>query len=91
MNGFVMIADIMMSQLRDAVRRKGIQLSYSKEVLSYISENSFSEKYGARNMRRFIEKNIEDKLANVIIENYSSSIKSIFIEIKDNQISITTD
>ena len=91
MNGFVMIADIMMSQLCDAVRRKGIQLSYSKEVLSYISENSFSEKYGARNMRRFIEKNIEDKLANVIIENYSSSIKSIFIEIKDNQISITTD
>ena len=90
MDGFVMIADIMMTQLCEAVKRKGISLSYSKKVLSYISENSFSEKYGARNMRRFIEKNIEDKLATVIIENYISPIKAVSIEIKEGQISITT-
>ena len=87
---FVEIAKIMMKQLEDALSKKGISLSYSKAVLSFIAEQSFSDKYGARNMRRFIEKNIEDKLANEIIENYSTQIKGISIKINNGELVISS-
>ena len=88
--GFVRIAKIMMSQLSSALSKKGIKLSYSDKVLSYIAKESFSEKYGARNMRRFIEKNIEDKLANEIIGNYSSSIKEISIKLSNGNLTVSS-
>jgi ATP-dependent Clp protease ATP-binding subunit ClpA len=88
--GFVRIAKIMMSQLASALSKKGIKLSYSEKVLSYIASESFSEKYGARNMRRFIEKNIEDKLANEIIGNYSSDIKEISIKLSGGELTVSS-
>ncbi len=89
-DNFVEIANIMMKQLEEALSKKGISLSYSKAVLSFIAEQSFSDKYGARNMRRFIEKNIEDKLANEIIGNYNAQIKEIFIKINNGEIVISS-
>ena len=88
--GFVRIAKIMMSQLSSALSKKGIKLSYSDKVLSYIAKESFSEKYGARNMRRFIEKNIEDKLANEIISNYSSDIKEISVKLSNGNLTVAS-
>ena len=80
---FVKIADIMLGRLRDHLEEKGIKLLYNDEVLSYIATESYSEKYGARNMRRYIERHIEDKLAEVILANYHSHIKGISLSVKD--------
>ncbi len=88
--GFVRIAKIMMGQLSSALLKKGIKLSYSDKVLSFIAKESFSEKYGARNMRRFIEKNIEDKLANELIGNYTSNIKEISIKMSNGSITVSS-
>ena len=83
---FVKIADIMLDRLRDHLEEKGIKLLYNDEVLSHIATESYSEKYGARNMRRYIERHIEDKLAEVILANYHSHIKGISLSVKDGDI-----
>ena len=83
---FIKIADIMLGRLRDHLEEKGIKLLYNEEVLSHIATESYSEKYGARNMRRYIERHIEDKLAEVILANYHSHIKGISLSVKDGDI-----
>ncbi len=65
---FCRIAALMFSKLADYMKeQKSIELECEPDVLQWIADQSFSEKYGARNMRRFIEKNVEDKLAEAII------------------------
>ena len=85
---FVKIADIMLSKLRDHLAEKGIKLLYKEDVLMHIANESYSEKYGARNMRRFIEREVEDKLAAVILDNYSSKISGISLCVSNNQINV---
>ena len=79
-NDFKSIAVIMLGELRDVMDEKGIVFSFDDSVVEYIAENSFSNKYGARNMRRFIQKNIEDEIANNLIESYLVDIKSITVD-----------
>ena len=70
---FESIAHIMLSQLAEVLSEKSITLKYDDSVAKAIAEGSFSEKYGARNMRRYIQKHVEDKLAEKIISDYSCS------------------
>ena len=87
---FEKIAAIMLSKLIDHMLDKGIKVTYTKEVLSLIAEESYSEKYGARNMRRYIEKNIEDEMANVIIENSQSALRGIALSVNQGKIIINS-
>jgi len=83
---FVKIAEIMISKLREHLREKGIKLVYGDSLLSFIAEKSYSEKYGARNMRRYIERSVEDKIASLIIDNYNNSLSAISLQIVDGDI-----
>ena len=85
---FGKIAHIMLSQLAEVLTEKGIALKYDDEVASHIAHGSFSEKYGARNMRRYIQKNIEDKLAERIISDYSCSYSVAKLCVKDGEIAV---
>ncbi len=85
---FVKIADIMLGKLKDHLADKGIKLVYSEDVLRHIAENSYSEKYGARNMRRYIERHVEDKLANITIENYGKDIFGMSLSVENEEISV---
>lgn len=85
---FERIADIMLGKLKDHLADKGIKLIYGGDVLTHIAENSYSEKYGARNMRRYIERHVEDKLANIAIENYGKDIFGMSLSVKDGDITV---
>ena len=85
---FVKIADIMLSKLRKHFEEKGIKLIYNDDVLRLIANESYSEKYGARNMRRYIERQVEDKLAEVILENYGRGISGISLTVLDDKIQV---
>ena len=87
---FARIAAIMLRKLADHLADKGIKLYWNDDVLSHIAEKSYSEKYGARNMRRFIETSIEDKLASVIIDGYGTSISGVALEIANDEITLKT-
>ena len=64
---FKSIADIMLGDLRELLETKGIKFAWSDSARDLVAEKSYSVKYGARNMRRFIQTEIEDKIAEQII------------------------
>ena len=87
-NDFAKIADLMLGQLRDHLVEKGIKLTYNDEALALIAEESYSEKYGARNMRRYIERNVEDNIANLIIDSMPTKVYAISITVSDGKLKI---
>ena len=71
---FEKIAEIMLGELSVALEEKNIKFSYSKDAVAFIAKNSYSQKFGARNMRRFIRSHVEDPLAEHIISDYERAI-----------------
>ncbi len=80
---FAEIAKIMLGDLARTLWDKGIILRYTDAVPMHIAEKSFSVKYGARNMRRFISREIEDMAAEKIISGYERVISEISIDVQD--------
>ena len=64
---FRRISSIMLGELRDTLSDKGIRLTWDDSLLDWLTEKSFSLKFGARNLRRLIEKEIENPLATAIV------------------------
>ena len=78
----------MLGDLRDALATKGIEFSYSDGALDIIAKESYSEKYGARNMRRYIETHVEDTLASAIISHYQVQIKKATLDAVDGKLQV---
>ena len=76
-----------MKKLADFMKdEKGITITYDDDVLSHIAEKSFSEKFGARNMRRFVEREIEDRLAELIIASTGNRLLGVHYSIRDGEL-----
>ncbi len=67
---FRQISAILLGQLRSALAENGIRLTWDDKAVDWLVEQSFSIKYGARNLRRTIEKKVEDELASRIISSW---------------------
>jgi ATP-dependent Clp protease ATP-binding subunit ClpA len=85
---FRRIAANMIGDLGKALAEKGIGVNCTEEALALIAEKSFSVKYGARNMRRFISRNVEDAAAEKMISAYDKDIKEIYIYAEDDEICV---
>lgn len=85
---FSKIASIMLNELKSALSEKGISFVYSEDSLEYIARESFSQKYGARNMRRYIQTHVEDMIAELIISKYTEKITGISLELLDDELVI---
>ncbi len=88
---YAKIAGLMLDEMKEPLSEKNITLEYDDEVLKSIAEKSFDKKYGARDIRRVIRTDIEDKIANVIIENPERTIAKIIIKVNENELSVTTE
>jgi len=87
---FERIAAIMLGKLAKHLNEKGTRLTYSDDVLTLIAEKSYSEKYGARNMRRYVEREVEDKIASLIIDSGKTSLLGVHITTEDGAIKISS-
>ncbi len=67
---FKSIAKIMLKELTDNLSEKGIHFVWDESVLDYLVKKSYSAAYGARNLRRQIQKDLEDPIATKIIDSY---------------------
>jgi ATP-dependent Clp protease ATP-binding subunit ClpA len=65
---FADIAEGFMKELREGLEEQGITLTWDRAALDYIAKESFSEKYGARNVRRYVERQVEDRLVRHVFE-----------------------
>jgi len=88
---FKAIARLMLSELRTVLGEKGMTLTYDDAVVDYLAKKSFSEKYGARNLRRTIQKEIEDALAEEIVDRHQGRVKRIALSAAEDRISITAE
>ena len=85
---FEKIAVIMLEKLRDAVAERGIALQYTDDAVKRIAEDSFSYKYGARSMRRYIQTEVEDALAEEVIRHYDSPVTEAELVLEDGKLKI---
>ena len=90
-DNFKAIARIMLGDLAKILAAKGIALTYSDDAVNMIAERSFSTKYGARNMRRFIQREIEDPLAEEIIKDHGRSLSHADISVSDGKFVVKAD
>ena len=84
------IAAIMLGQLRDTLAENNIRLTWDDSLVDYLIEDSFSVKFGARNLRRAIEKQIEDELANRIIAAWEHPLSGAHVSAADGKILVQT-
>ena len=80
------IAAIMLKELQDSLRDKGITFTYEPSLVDYLTEKSYSITYGARNLRRRIQKDLEDPMATRIIESYETPITQIRARAQDGAV-----
>ena len=76
-DNFKAIAAIMLRELQDALKEKGITFTWDDALLDYLVKKSYSMTYGARNLRRQIQKDLEDDIATKLIDSYLHPIPSI--------------
>jgi len=86
---FEKIADIMLNDLKEALAERNVSFSYTDEVCQVVAKESYSRKFGARNMRRYIQTHIEDKLAEAIIFQIKGNISMAAITVEDGEIKVT--
>ena len=86
---FQEIARLRLVELAEGLAEKGITLLYNDEVCDFIGRRSFSEKYGARNMARFIQTNLEDRIADLLVRDRSFKIFGISLAIENDEIKIS--
>ena len=76
-DNFKAIASIMLGELRDNLKERGITFTWDEALLDHLVKKSFSATYGARNLRRQIQKDLEDGIATKLIDSYLHPLHSI--------------
>ncbi len=87
---FLGIADIMLSELKTSLAARGLDLSWDESLRQYLVKKAFSLVYGARNLRRTIQRDLEDPIAEKIIDSFENPITAISVTVRDDQIILET-
>lgn len=87
---FKKIAKLMLNEYVDIMKEKDIKLEYDDEVLAYLAKKSTGDKSGARNLRSFIRKEVEDKIAKEIILRNGAPIESIKLVVEKDSLHLET-
>ena len=85
---FKAIAKIMLNELVTSLGDKGITFTYGDSLVEFLVEKSYSMTYGARNLRRTIQKKLEDPMATKIIDSYEHPISKIHVAAENDAIQL---
>ena len=83
---FLGIADIMLSELKQSLEARGLDISWCDDLRNYLVKKAFSTVYGARNLRRTIQRDLEDPISEKIIDSFEEPISAIRIRVENEQI-----
>ena len=84
---FERIAALMLDEMKEPLSEKGIILKYDNDALKAVAEKSFGKVYGARDIRRVIRKEIEEKIADIIIDR-NGKVAGIGITSENGEIKV---
>ena len=87
---FAGIADIMLRELQESLSQRGLTFQWTEDVRDHLVDGAYSVTYGARNLRRFIQQELEDPISEVIIDSFESPIAGISARMEDGKIRLDT-
>ena len=87
---FRAIAALMLSELRDVMAEKNITLTWDESLIDHLVKEGYSVTYGARNLRRLIQKQIEDAIAEKLIAGRNTKVSAICLSAAEGKVEIET-
>jgi ATP-dependent Clp protease ATP-binding subunit ClpA len=87
---FQKIARIMLDELVSSLKDKAITFTYDDALVEFLTHKSYSRTYGARNLRRTIQKELEDPMATRIIDSYEHPVSQVKATVEDNEVRLYT-
>ena len=82
------IADIMLRELAQSLAGRGLELTWDDSVREFLVKKAYSTVYGARNLRRTIQRELEDPISEAIIDSFEKPIHSIGVHAPDGSIQL---
>ena len=83
---FVKIAELMLGELKEPLEEKGITCLWDEETLHWLAEKSHGKQGGARDLRRMIRKEVEDKICSLLVERYQNQPAGIKVGVENDEI-----
>ncbi|MBR2048955.1 MAG: ATP-dependent Clp protease ATP-binding subunit [Oscillospiraceae bacterium] len=88
---FLGIADIMLSELKESLSARGLEFQWDEQVREMLVKKAYSVVYGARNLRRTIQRELEDPISEVIIDSFEKPISKITVRMVEDTIVLDTE
>ena len=88
---FRSIAGIMLEELRQSLENRGISFKWEESLLDHLVKKSYSITYGARNLRRTIQKDVEDPVAGKLIDSFMTPIHTIFVKADEDGVVVEAE
>ena len=85
---FLNIADIMLKELKQNLYDRGLKIFWDEDLRQYLVKKAYSVTYGARNLRRTIQRDLEDPISEVIIQSFEAPVSEICIRVSEDQIQL---
>ena len=85
---FLGIADIMLKELQESLSGRGLTLSWDDDLRRLLVKKAYSVTYGARNLRRTIQKELEDPISEAIIDSFEHPISAIRIRVEGETVKL---
>ncbi len=85
---FLGIADIMLEELRSSLEARGLTLTWDGAIRDFLVEKAYSVVYGARNLRRTIQRQLEDPISEKIIDSFEQPISAIHITVEKDAVQL---
>ena len=87
---FRAIASLMLDEVRTAMAERGMTLHWTPAVVDYLVQKGYSETYGARNLRRTIQRDVEDAIASAVVAQRKAA-GDVAIDAQNDRIVVTID
>jgi ATP-dependent Clp protease ATP-binding subunit ClpA len=88
---FLGIADIMLDELKHSLANRGLTLSWGDSLRQLLVKKAYSVTYGARNLRRTIQKELEDPISEAIIDSFEAPISTIRVQVENDTLRLETE
>ena len=88
-DNILIISNILLKELQEETKKRKILFDYTENVTKFIAKQGYNDKFGARPLKRAIQKYIEDEIAIKLIKGEIKENKKYTIDIKDNKVVIS--
>ena len=82
------IAGLMLDEVKSVLAEKNLELVWDESLTDYLVSKGYSVTYGARNLRRLIQKEIEDEIAAALIEKRGEGVKTVALSAVDGKVQV---